>query len=183
MKNLLKALHLAQGEMADPVRNSTNPHFRNRYADLAAVLESVADPLHRHGLVLVQLTEAGSPPKLRTQLHHAESGEMLESTIDLNAEKATPQGVMACTTYYRRLAVKAMFNLAEVDDDGNEASGVGSKPKASKSHAEIVSAMRAAKTLSELNAAADAAKSLPAGAEKEECRQVYLERKELMGAK
>lgn len=130
MKNLLKALHKALGEMSDPKRNSTNPHFRNRYADLAAVLESVSDPLQRHGLVLVQLTEAGSPPKLRTQLHHVESGEMMESTIDLVAEKATPQGVMACCTYYRRLAVKTMFGLAEVDDDGNEASGAVPKPTA-----------------------------------------------------
>lgn len=187
MKNILKALHSALGEMTDPVKNAANPHFRNRYADLSAVLESVEKPLQHNGLVLVQLIEPTDPPKLKTQLWHVESGEMMESAIPLVPEKHTPQGYAACTTYYRRLSVKALFGLAEVDDDGNEASGLPQKPQQKTRSTknvltgpEIVGMMLDAKDAEALDDIAQLAKQLPTGAEKEECRRVYLERKEML---
>jgi len=195
MKNLLKALHQATGEMADPVRNANNPHSRNRYADLSAVLESIEKPLQNHGLVMIQVVESGAtvgdPPKLKTQLWHVDSAEMIESSMLLVPEKATPQGYAACTTYYRRLMVKSMFGLAEVDDDGNEASGLQQKKttssKPSKAPAltgpEIVGLMMEAQKIESLDEIAQMAKQLPDGKEKEECRQVYMERKAILGAK
>ena len=47
---LNKALVAAQAEMRNPRLTSVNPHFRNRYADLAEVRECVMPVLAKHGL-------------------------------------------------------------------------------------------------------------------------------------
>lgn len=139
MKNLLKSLLAAQAEITNPVKNASNPHFRNRYADLSSVLESVQEPLNKQGLVLTQtLRQETTGVALVTTLWHAESGESMESVIALNPAKTDPQGYAAACTYYRRLSIKAMCGLAEVDDDGNEASQPPQQRKAPSAAAKTV---------------------------------------------
>lgn len=139
MKNLLKSLLAAQAEITNPVKNASNPHFRNRYADLSSVLESVQEPLNKQGLVLTQtLRQEAAGVSLVTTLWHADSGESMESIIALNPAKTDPQGYAAACTYYRRLSIKAMCGLAEVDDDGNEASQPQQQRKAPSSAAQKV---------------------------------------------
>lgn len=123
MQNLLTALCSASAEITNPKKDSKNPHFRNEYASLESVLEAVMAPLQRHGLVLTQTMEPVTDDMmLRTTLWHAKSGERLDSCIVLAPQKRDPQGYAAACTYYRRLTIKALLGLAEVDDDGNEAS-------------------------------------------------------------
>ena len=50
---LAAALVAAQAEMGHAKKESENPHFRSRYADLASVRDAVAEPSH-HGLGVVQ---------------------------------------------------------------------------------------------------------------------------------
>lgn len=191
MKNLLKSLLAAQAEITNPVKNASNPHFRNRYADLSSVLESVQEPLNKQGLVLTQtLRQEATGVALVTTLWHAESGESMESCIALNPTKTDPQGYAAACTYYRRLSIKAMCGLAEVDDDGNEASQPQQQRKAPSAAAQkvvqklggevvdgptLVGMIREAKDLAALNALAAKAKGLPE-AEKTEAREAYSQR-------
>jgi len=127
-KNLLSALARAIADMPDPKKNKKNDHFKNSYADLGAVLECIAEPLNTNGLVLTQ-TMTGDD-KLVTTVWHCESGESLESVMSLRPEKATPQGMASAITYARRYAIKAMFGMSDVDDDGNKASGTKAAPAA-----------------------------------------------------
>lgn len=132
MQALLQALCAAVPDISNPRKDSKNPHYRSTYASLEAVLDAVTIPLQKHGLILTQTIIPHPMISLVTTLWHAKSGEHIDSVIPLNPAKADPQGVAAATTYYRRLAIKTILGLAEVDDDGNEAS---SPPRATTEHA------------------------------------------------
>lgn len=119
VKKLLPALAKAIADMPNPQKNKKNEHFKNRYADLGEVLDCVAGPLEANGLLLTQVLEGVD---LFTIVWHAESGEFLRSRMTLRPEKDTPQGFASAMTYARRYAIKALFCMADDDDDGNGAS-------------------------------------------------------------
>jgi hypothetical protein len=123
------ALLKAQGELKNPPKDSVNPHYKSRYADLATVREAVLPAFLRHGLAVVQCPcELGADPALTTLLIH-ESGEWVETTIRLRPAKADPQGVGSALTYARRYALQSVAGVAaEDDDDGNAASRPAKKP-------------------------------------------------------
>ena len=50
---IAKAFVSAQKEFAPALKNSTNPHFKSQYVDLAGCIEAVLDALHNHGLALI----------------------------------------------------------------------------------------------------------------------------------
>lgn len=130
-KNLMTALCAAMGEMRDPVKRSQNPHFRSRFADLSEVLDCIEGPLHKHGLVFVQLLrpDAQGNLMLHSQVHHAGSGELLEAVAPIVAEKSGPQALGSAISYMRRYSAKAMFSLADADeDDDGEAATRRSEP-------------------------------------------------------
>lgn len=121
---LFAALVAAQSEMRNPPKDSINPHFKSRFADLATVLDTVKPVLAKHKLAVVQLPcEVESVgPGLSTMLIH-ESGEYVRSTIGLRPAKTDPQGVGAALTYARRYGLQAVLGItADDDDDGNQAS-------------------------------------------------------------
>jgi hypothetical protein len=122
----------------------------------------------------------------------------MESWIALNPAKQDPQGYAAACTYYRRLSIKALCGLAEVDDDGNEASKPAAKQAAPKPSVTaqkvaqkvggeildvvtLVGMMNEAKDLASLNALAAKAKGLPE-ADKQQARAAYAERIEELEA-
>jgi hypothetical protein len=123
VKNILPALAAAIAAMPDPKKNKSNSHFNNKYADLGAVLECIYEPLAANDLVLTQVMDwDGTDSLLRTILWHTTSGEHIDSVSRLLPDKNTPQGVASAITYARRYAIKALFGMHDVDDDGNAAS-------------------------------------------------------------
>ena len=54
MKNIATALVKAQKAFGPALKSSTNPHFKSRYADLAACVEAVIDSLNNNGIALIQ---------------------------------------------------------------------------------------------------------------------------------
>ena len=119
---LAKALALAQAEMENPPKDSVNPHFKSRYADLATVRDTIIPVLNRRGLSVAQLPcELAGSPALTTLLLH-ESGEWIETTILLHPIKVDPQGIGSALTYARRYALQSVAGVAaDDDDDGNAA--------------------------------------------------------------
>lgn len=120
---LAAALAKAQQKVKNPPKDSVNPHFKSRYADLATVIDTVLPVLSEHGLAVVQMPcELGDHPALCTLLTH-ESGEWVESTMRTRPSKTDPQGQGSAITYARRYALQAVVGVAaDDDDDGNEAS-------------------------------------------------------------
>ena len=123
MKNIATALVKAQQAFGPALKTATNPHFRSRYADLAACVEAVMDGLNSNGIALVQqLTESDTGVIVETVFIH-ESGEMLNcGKLHVPAVKHDPQGYGSALTYARRYSLMAACGIAPEDDDGNAAS-------------------------------------------------------------
>lgn len=112
------ALSAAQGMMGHAVKDSTNPHYKNRYASLAACLDAIREPFAKHGLALVQLLSHGADGiSLETRILHT-SGEELSSFYPVRPQQDTPQGYGSALTYARRYALCAAVGIAADDDDG-----------------------------------------------------------------
>jgi hypothetical protein len=115
--SLAKALAAAQGKLRKAVKDSTNPHFRSRYADLESVIEAMREPFAAEGLSVVQLTVGA---ELVTIILHS-SGEWIESAVPLLLLKNDMQGVGSALTYARRYGLAAACGISQTDHDGNDA--------------------------------------------------------------
>ena len=58
-------------------------------------------------------------PYLMTTIMHLESGEFIESVIELKTEKETYHSFGSAISYLRRYSLITMFGLQDSDDDGN----------------------------------------------------------------
>ena len=119
---IAKALAKAQATLSPVLKDSTNPHFGNKYAELSTVLAAVMPALNSNGISLIQApTFNGASVAVTTMLLH-ESGEWMETTLKMKPSKTDPQGVGSCITYARRYSALAIAGAAPDDDDGNFAS-------------------------------------------------------------
>lgn len=122
---LAKALAKAQGQISPALKDSENPHFRSKYADLSSVWAACRKPLTDNGLSVVQMpVDAPTPGSvaLTTLLLHS-SGEYISSTVSAPLTKQDAQGIGSALTYLRRYALSAIIGVvADDDDDGNAAS-------------------------------------------------------------
>jgi hypothetical protein len=111
-------IHAAKQEIGVVKKNAKNPHFKNTYADLNALIEAVEPILLSKGLILLQPIKDG---KVFTQVIDTETFEMVESSIDLTAN-LTAQALGSQITYYRRYTLQSLMSLQSDDDDGQKAS-------------------------------------------------------------
>jgi hypothetical protein len=125
MKNLYVSLVKAQSQIKNAVKDSTNPHFRSKYADLESVWDAVRDALHRNDLAVLQLTDidTSGAPVLITRVIHT-SGEHVEGRYPLVCKDPTDaQKLGSSMSYARRYSLSAMLGVIQSDDDGNTAAG------------------------------------------------------------
>ena len=135
------ALAKAQAKIKNATKESENPFFHSRYADLASVWDACREPLAENGIAVVQSPEYVPDTNmvvLETMLTHS-SGQWMASqltgipvkevneTVDgqkvrKEVESRTPQAIGSCITYLRRYALAAFVGVAPEDDDGNVAS-------------------------------------------------------------
>ena len=119
---LATALVAAQAELDHAHKNAVNPHFKNKYADLTEVLDTVLPVLNKHGLTVTQIPGfEGGIVTLDTMILHT-SGEFITGTSGSPVTKNDPQGVGSATTYLRRYSLAALAGIGQEDDDGNAAS-------------------------------------------------------------
>jgi hypothetical protein len=113
----------AKRDFAPALKTSTNPHFKNRYVDLAGCLEAVNDALLTHGIAVYQETfDVQDGVTVETCFLH-ESGETLRmGRLHVPALKHDPQGYGSALTYARRYSLMAACGIAAEDDDGNAGS-------------------------------------------------------------
>lgn len=132
MQKISAALVKAQAAFGPALKSSSNPHFKSRYADLAACVEAVVDALNANGIMLTQRTlECESGVTVETVFVH-ESGETWGSgPLHVPASKNDAQGYGSALTYARRYSLMAACGIAPEDDDGNAASKA--KPRIDKS--------------------------------------------------
>ena len=117
---LARALAKAQGEMSAAKKESANPFFHSRYADLAQVVEAIRKPLSDNGLAISQLVQPDAEAAVIETILMHQSGEWLSSIIQLKPVKTDPQGIGSALTYARRYALGAIVGLATEEDDDAE---------------------------------------------------------------
>ena len=119
---LALALSKAQGVMKHAIKDSNNPHFKSKYADLTSCLEAVRDPLSKNGLAIVQLPSRSAEGlvELTTMLIH-ESGQWIGSTASTRINKDDAQGMGSALSYLRRYCLMSVTGLGADDDDGEQA--------------------------------------------------------------
>jgi ERF superfamily len=128
ISELAAALAAAQGAMKNAVMNRTNPHFKSRYADLAAIWDAARQPLSANGLAVVQTIGDGV---LHTRLLHT-SGQWIASEHPLPMS-GRPQEIGSALTYARRYSLSALIGIAaDEDDDANAASRSNGKDNTEK---------------------------------------------------
>lgn len=123
------ALAKAQAEMSNPGFDTTNPHFRNRFASLAAVRNAVVPVMAKHGIFVSQdLTSLEGAVSCTTILTHASGQQMRFGPLVLPVSKNDAQGFGSAATYCRRYSLMAVACVVgDDDDDANAATG---KPQA-----------------------------------------------------
>ena len=139
MKQIAEALVKAQKEFGPALKTSNNPHFRSKYADLAACVEAVIDALNNNGIYLMQMTHETPDGAMAETVFLHESGEMLSAgKLFFPASKHDAQGYASSLSYVRRYSLMAACGIAPEDDDGNAAvktpprGGVISAPQQAK---------------------------------------------------
>ncbi len=128
LKELAGALAKAQGQIKGAIKDSSNPFFKSKYADLSSVVEAIRVPLSANGLSYVQVVhDAEGGAKIETLILHS-SGEWLScGAVSVPVAKADAQGFGSAMTYARRYSLSAAFGVAPEDDDGNAAAKAAPK--------------------------------------------------------
>ena len=119
IKAIAPALLEAQEQMKFAIKDSTNPHFKSRYADLGSVIDAIKKSLNESGIAFIQTpTESAvGTLALSTRLIHS-SGEWIEDTAICPLQKNDPQGYGSALTYMRRYCLASITGLYQDDDDG-----------------------------------------------------------------
>jgi hypothetical protein len=149
MQKIATALVKAQKAFGPALKTSTNPHFKSKYADLAACVEAVIDALNDNGIALVQQSHHCEDGVIIETLFIHESGETISGgKFHVVAAKQDPQGFGSAMTYARRYSLQAACGIAPEDDDGNRAVSApraAEKPsRAIRSKEQVESLVRAA---------------------------------------
>lgn len=131
INELMGALAKAQGVMSGAAKDSSNPFFKSRYADLSSIWNACREALSQHALCVSQtmnVDEDGNMVIVTTLAHS--SGQWIRSYLPI---KITPepgkkinelQVLGSALTYLRRYALAAIVGVCpDEDDDGNSASG------------------------------------------------------------
>lgn len=115
---LYEKLLEVQKEIKPIVKDSINPHFKNKFFNINTLLEEVKPILNKHKLLLSQpLTHVDGKPAIGTTITDTESKESVRDVITL-PECADAQKYGSAITYFRRYALQSLLALEAEDDDG-----------------------------------------------------------------
>jgi hypothetical protein len=110
-------------------KDSSNPHFKSRYADLESVASAIKPALVENGLFFAQIThEQSGGVCVETVVHHSGGESMSFGKLFVPASKQDAQGYGSALTYARRYSLMTAFGICPEDDDGNAATA--NPPKA-----------------------------------------------------
>jgi hypothetical protein len=116
-------------------KDTANPYFKSKYADLCEVVNTIKKAMVDAKAVLLieqyPITEYKdaepqcTTPKVGvcTRLTDVDSGEWESTTVYAYPAQDTPQAIGSVITYLRRYTLMPIFGVVPEDDDGNAASG------------------------------------------------------------
>lgn len=138
---LAGALAKAQAELKPVKKESENPFYKSKYADLASIIEKCIPILAKHGIAVIHApsTTPDMVVTVEMRLAHTGSGQFVEAALSAKPAKSDAQGIGSTITYLRRYLLQSMICSASADDvdegddsddDGHAAShNIEQKPK------------------------------------------------------
>lgn len=118
------ALVKAQAAMDNALKDSSNPFFKSKFADLNAVREACIPALNANGITALQPTVTQDGKAFVETLLLHESGEFISSLTEIiSAKQNDPQAHGSGISYARRYGLQSFVNLGSEDDDGERAMG------------------------------------------------------------
>lgn len=130
LTKLAPALAKAMGAMGAAAKDSQNPHFKSKYADLASCHGAAIGPLTDNGFSFpmfprIEPASSGGVVVTVTALLLHESGEYFEGSIEIPSKDTHAQAIGSAMTYGRRYLYCMVGIVPDDDDDGNAAVGRG----------------------------------------------------------
>jgi hypothetical protein len=119
IQNLTQGLAKFHAMVGRISKDAKNPFFKSNYASLPHILQEIAEPMEKAGLVISQFPNGDG---LTTMLIHADSGEFISATYTLQMVRNNdPQAQASAISYARRYAISSVMNLQISDDDAEAA--------------------------------------------------------------
>ena len=101
-------------------KDSINPYYKSKYADINSLLDVVKPLLNELGLVCVQPLGIVDGKNVLTTKISDDDKTLLESAIIL-PDNLDPQKIGSAITYYRRYSLQSLLLLEAEDDDAESA--------------------------------------------------------------
>ncbi len=120
---IVPAMFDVQRTIGPAPKQSDNPFFKSKYADLITIWNHVQETLTANGLFIIQTGEPSQlgTLNLTTTIMH-KSGQWIGGTITFSLAKNDPQATGSAITYARRYGLSAILGLmTDKDDDGEGA--------------------------------------------------------------
>jgi hypothetical protein len=166
------ALVAALAKIDPATKDAVNPHLKNKYADLSAVMDAAKPALAESGIAIMQPPECeGKTVKVSTILLHGSGQWYASAPLSITAIDDRAQSIGSAITYARRYSLSGMLGITAEDDDGNGASGTTANgnaqrkadpPKPASQYKTQASADTAERRIAEERAKAEAAKKAKA---------------------
>lgn len=135
LDQIFSALAIAQGQIKPALKDSANPFFKSKYADLASCWEVCREPLSKNGLSIIQNSKTENGDVLINTILAHKSGQYIANQLKLKPAKLDPQSIGSAITYGRRYELMAMVGIATEGDDGNQSSAkIASKVELTPNH-------------------------------------------------
>lgn len=130
-------LHVAMAKAFAAIEGATkdtnNPFFKTKYADLSSVVAAIKPALVANDLFFTQaMHERDGGVCVETFVHHADGGSMSFGNLFVPASKNDAQAYGSAQTYARRYSLQTAFGVCPDDDDGNAAVTHNKAQEASK---------------------------------------------------
>lgn len=121
------ALAKAQSEMQNAVFDSENPHFKSKFASLAALRDAVVPSLAKHGISILQdLENVEGGISCTTYLLHSSGQKLVFGPLIIPYTKSDAWGMGSAATYAKRYQMAAISCVVgDSDDDAVGATGKG----------------------------------------------------------
>lgn len=134
------ALAKAQGQIEAAKKDSANPFFKSKYADLSSAWSACRQALSENGLSVIQFPKYKPDTgmvSIETVLGHA-GGHAISDVLDVPVTKKDAQAIGSAISYGRRYALMSVVGISADDDDGESSFGRGEWKKNAERQAEEV---------------------------------------------
>jgi len=122
MKAINAAMAKAFASIEGATKDTNNPFFKTKYADLASVVAAIKPALVANDLWFRQAShERDGGICIETIVGHASGEEISFGNLFVPAVKNDPQAYGSAMTYARRYSLQSAFGVCPEDDDGNAA--------------------------------------------------------------